>query len=177
MFNKKPESAPQLADTNVDNKAATNEPQRPEISINIPGTESAKAKASNSIIDEWLTMTGDLESEGDILIKGKVRGNIKCKLLIIDEMATVDGGMVADQIVVRGTTKGTIRANRAIFDQTARVDSEIYHCSLAVEEGAHIKGALHYSEEPMSGKPVEKKSEPAPKTNGTSKGMSAPVSA
>lgn len=175
MFSKKSEYAP--ANDHVDVKAETSEPQRPEISINIPGMEGAKAKASNSIIDEWLTMTGDLESEGDILVKGKVRGNIKCKLLIIDEMATVDGGMVAEQIVVRGTTKGTIHADRAIFDQSARVDSEIYHCSLAVEEGAHIKGALHYSEKPVAEKRAAKITEPSSKTNGTSKGASAPITA
>lgn len=175
MFNKKTEYA--SANDHAEVKAKANVPQRPDISIDIPGTDSAKAKASNSIIDEWLTMTGDLESEGDILVRGTVHGNIKCKLLIIDEMATVDGQMVADQIVVRGTTKGTIRVNRAIFDQSARVDSEIFHCSLAVEEGAHIKGALHYSEEPMSGKPAEKKAELPPKTNGASKSPSASVTA
>ena len=175
MFNKKPEHAPSKDLVNV--KAETNKSQKPEISINIPGMEGAKAKASNSVIDEWLTMTGDLESEGDILVRGNVHGNIKCKLLIIDEMATIDGGMVAEQIVVRGTTKGTIHANRALFEQTARVDSEIFHCSLSVEEGAHIKGALHYSEKPMSEKGAEKMTASTPKTNGASKGMSAPTTA
>ena len=149
MFNKKPESTSQLADRAADTKAQINEPKKPEISIDMKDMEVSKAKASNSIIDEWLTMTGDLESEGDILIRGKVRGNIKCKLLIIDEKASVDGGMVAEEVVVRGTTKGTIRANRVIFEETAHVDSEIYHRSFAVEEGARIKGALHFTDDPM----------------------------
>ena len=56
----------------------------------------ADAGAQNcSIINEWLTMRGDLESEGDILIKGKVHGNITCKLLIIDAEAQSKAALTA----------------------------------------------------------------------------------
>ncbi|MGI9410097.1 MAG: bactofilin family protein [Hyphomicrobiaceae bacterium] len=111
---------------------------------------SAPGPSSNSIIDEWLTMRGDLESEGDILVKGRIRGNVTCKLLIIDEKASVEGGVVAEEAVVRGATTGTIRANRVRLEGTARVDSEIFHRSFSVEEGARIEGALHYQNDPLS---------------------------
>jgi predicted acyltransferase (DUF342 family) len=59
---------------------------------------STRAKEANySIINEWLKMKGDLESEGDVLVKGKVFGNIKCNLLIIDVDALVEGGITADR--------------------------------------------------------------------------------
>jgi cytoskeletal protein CcmA (bactofilin family) len=102
---------------------------------------------NHSIVDERLTMKGDLESEGDILIKGKVVGNIRCKLLIIDSEALVEGGIVADEIVVRGRTKGQIQAQRVRLEKTAYVDSEICHQSFSAEEGARIKGALKFMEE------------------------------
>ncbi len=156
MFNKKADSS-QLFDNPIDVQAQAGEPKRPEISIDMQGLETAKDKVSNSIIDEWLTMTGDLESEGDILVRGKVRGNVRCKLLIIDEQATIDGGLVAEEVIVRGTTKGTMRANRVIFSETARVDSEIFHRAFAVEEGACIKGALHHCDDPMNDKSMAAK--------------------
>jgi len=51
-------------------------------------------------------MKGDLESEGDILVKGKVLGNIKCKLLIVDVDALVEGGVEAEEVIIRGNSKG-----------------------------------------------------------------------
>ena len=60
------------------------------------------------MVDECLTMKGDLESDGDIHVKGRVLGNIRCKLLIIEVDALVEGGVDAEEVIVRGNTKGTI---------------------------------------------------------------------
>ena len=106
--------------------------------------------ANYSIINEWLTMRGDLESEGDILVKGKVHGNIRCKLLIVDVDAQIEGGIVADEVVVRGRTKGVIEANKVHLEKSAIVDSEISHMTFSAEEGARIKGALKFRDEPIS---------------------------
>lgn len=104
-------------------------------------------EGSYSIINEWLTMKGDLESEGDILVRGKVHGNIRCKMLIIDPSAMIEGGIIADEVVVRGTTRGIIKAKRVRLEKTANVDSEIFHDTFSAEEGAKIKGALRSNEE------------------------------
>jgi len=107
-------------------------------------------EANYSIINEWLKMKGDLESEGDILVKGKVLGNIKCNLLIIDNDAFVEGGITADEVIIRGTTKGIINATKVRLEKTAHVDSEICHNVFSAEEGARIKGALHYKDNPVA---------------------------
>ena len=106
--------------------------------------------ANYSIINEWLTMRGDLESEGDILVKGKVHGNIRCKLLIVDIDAMIEGGITADEVVVRGRTRGIIEANKVRLEKSAIVDSEISHMTFSAEEGARIKGALKFRDEPIS---------------------------
>ena len=41
-------------------------------------------EANYSIINEWLKMKGDLESEGDILVKGKVLGKTVTDVMIYD---------------------------------------------------------------------------------------------
>jgi len=102
----------------------------------------------HSMVDACLTMKGDLESEGDILVKGKVIGNIRCKLLIIEVDALVEGGVEAEEVVVRGNTKGTLKADKVRLEKTANVDSEIYHRSFSAEEGARIKGTLQCKDEP-----------------------------
>jgi cytoskeletal protein CcmA (bactofilin family) len=107
-------------------------------------------EANYSIINEWLKMKGDLESEGDILVKGKVYGNIKCNLLIIDVDALVEGGITAEEVVIRGKSKGVINANKVRLEKTAQVDSEICHNTFSAEEGARIKGALRFKEDPLA---------------------------
>lgn len=108
----------------------------------------ADAGAANcSIINEWLTMRGDLESEGDILIKGKVHGNIKCNLLIIDTEAAIEGGIDCQDLVIRGATRGIIKAKRVRLEKTANVDGEIFQESFSAEEGARIRGALKHADE------------------------------
>ena len=103
---------------------------------------AAAGDANCSIINEWLIMRGDLESEGDILVKGKVHGNIVCKLLIIDVEAIIEGSILADEVVIRGATRGIIKARRVRLEKAANVDSEIFHDTFAAEEGARIKGSL-----------------------------------
>jgi cytoskeletal protein CcmA (bactofilin family) len=112
--------------------------------------KQAGRDANYSIINEWLTMRGDLESEGDILVKGKVHGNITCKLLIVDIDALIEGGIRAEEVVVRGRTKGTIEANKVRLEKSANVDSEISHQTFSAEEGARIKGALKYRDEAIA---------------------------
>ena len=150
MFNKKPDAEAPAATATDQSDNDTVDRRISEISIDMTKPSSAPGPTSNSIIDEWLTMRGDLESEGDILVKGRIHGNVTCKLLIIDEKASVEGGVVAEEAVVRGATTGTIRANRVRLEGTARVDSEIFHRSFSVEEGARIEGALHYQNDPLS---------------------------
>lgn len=115
-----------------------------------PQSASYKAGGASvhSIVDEFLTMKGDLESEGDIHVKGKVFGNIRCKLLIVEVDALVEGGVQAEEVIVRGSAKGTIQADRVRLEKTANVDSEICHLAFSAEEGARIKGSLRSKEEP-----------------------------
>ena len=99
-----------------------------------------KNRSSNhSIVDECLTMKGDLESDGDILVKGKVLGNIKCKMLIVDVDALVEGGVEAEEVIIRGNSKGTIKANRVRLEKTATADSDICHQTFSAEEALASK--------------------------------------
>jgi len=114
-------------------------------------TNSKSNVSTHSIVDECLTMKGDLESEGDILVKGKVLGNIRCEVLIVDVDAFVEGGVDAKEVIIRGKTNGTIKAARVMLEKTADVDSEICHDTFSAEEGARIKGTLRLNEEPLDG--------------------------
>ena len=108
-----------------------------------PGT------TTRSVIDAWLIMSGNIQSEGKIQIDGKIKGDIRCTHLIVGQDATIIGDIAAGEVVVCGCVKGTIRADRVILQSTACVKGEILHKVFAVEEGAAFDGQFHRSVEPM----------------------------
>jgi cytoskeletal protein CcmA (bactofilin family) len=120
-----------------------------------PAVEHAPAPArvqlgspAQSVIDAWLTITGNLESQGDVRVEGQVSGDIRCANLVIGRDATVSGDIVVEEAVVRGRVKGTIRANRVILQDTACVESAIYHKILSVDEGASFDGQSCHRQQP-----------------------------
>lgn len=121
--------------------------------ISIPSYSSTggSGDSAHSLVDKHLVMRGDLESEGDVLVRGKVVGNIKCRMLIVDTDAEVDGGVDAHEVIMRGKAKGNIKAQRVKLENTANVDCEIAHRVFSAEEGARIKGTLRILEEGEAG--------------------------
>jgi cytoskeletal protein CcmA (bactofilin family) len=104
---------------------------------------------SQSFIDASLTIMGDLYSEGDVQLDGRVCGNVSCAQLIVGKDAAITGAVTAQQTVIRGSVTGTIRSPVVILQDTARVDSEITYSVLAVDDGAMFQGAARRSERPL----------------------------
>jgi cytoskeletal protein CcmA (bactofilin family) len=145
MFNRKPESdytAYAHGDT-----ARAGSPLTTASVLSPPIYAANAPDPSYSIINEWLVMRGDLESDADILVKGKIYGNVKCKMLIVDAGSLIEGGIEADDVIVRGAIKGVMNAKKVRLEKTADVDCEIHHQSFSAEEGAKIKGALRYTDD------------------------------
>lgn len=170
-------------DTTSFDPAPRSQPQ-PEPSATTPirpataGTVMAgHGKDTFSVINEWLKMKGDLEGEGDILVKGTVQGNIRCKMLIVDTGALVEGGIEADDVIIRGTARGTIRTKRIRLEKTALVDAEIYHESFSAEEGARVKGMMHTHEASSATSYAPKPSTPAHVKPDEAKGLGAALKA
>lgn len=113
-----------------------------EISISVPRADEAAKSVGNSTIDACLTMRGDLESDADILVKGKVFGNVTCNLLIVDAGANIEGGINAKEVVIRGKVKGIIKSEKVRLDKSAEVASDIYQNIFIAEEGASILGTM-----------------------------------
>jgi cytoskeletal protein CcmA (bactofilin family) len=125
-------------------------------------TETTPARKANgsptrALIDAWLTITGNLQSEGEVQVDGKINGDIRCTHLTVGKDATIIGNITAEEVVVRGKVTGTIRANRVILQDSARVDSEIFHKRIAIEEGAVFQGQSRLSDDPINAELVDLK--------------------
>jgi cytoskeletal protein CcmA (bactofilin family) len=104
-----------------------------------------------SVIGPDLTVLGNLVSKGEVTIEGDVQGDLHAQLVVVGEKARVTGGIVADDVVVRGHVLGSIRGKKVQLQATSHVEGDVYHQSLAIEQGAYFEGKSRRSDDPTAG--------------------------
>ncbi|MDF1734539.1 MAG: polymer-forming cytoskeletal protein [Minwuia sp.] len=99
-----------------------------------------------SIISRGLEITGDMTTDGEVHVDGRVVGDIKCGKLIVGTGASVEGEVRASHVDIRGQVSGRIHGEVVTLARTARVVGDIWHTSLAMEAGAHLEGQVRKSD-------------------------------
>lgn len=84
------------------------------------------------------SVKGEVFTESDIRIDGKLLGKIDCKgKLILGEKGVIEGDIVCENAVIEGTFKGTIKVNDLLMvKENAVIDGEVTTDKLSVESGA-----------------------------------------
>src|SRR6476659_8188584 len=108
---------------------------------------------SISTISEDLTITGNVESQGELHLNGQVQGDVRCIALVLGENAQLEGNVVAEDVMVRGRLIGSVRARKVMLQSTAHVEGNLVHKSLAVEHGTHFEGDSRPSENSLASNP------------------------
>ncbi len=125
---------------------------------------SAPTKMVPSIIGEDLIITGNVDSKGEIQVDGEIRGDIHCGSLLLGDKSTITGSVTAEDVVVRGKVIGSVRGLRVTLQAQSHVEGDIYHQSLAIEQGAYFEGKSRRSDDPMKEGLASKPSTVADKT-------------
>lgn len=122
-----------------------------------PSTTRPGDRMPPSVIGPDLTITGNLSSEGQVQIDGRVEGDIRGTHIIVGERAHITGGIIAEEVVVRGHVMGSVRGKRVMLQAQSHVEGDIYHKALAIEQGAFFEGKSRRSEDPIAAAaPAEK---------------------
>lgn len=122
-----------------------------------------------SLISSGLTITGNLESDGEIQVDGTVIGDVKAERLILGEGARILGEVIADDALIRGEVTGCLRVVTVAIERSAKVHGDVYHRTLSVEAGAFIQGLCHNAENPResgASKTGERKFDPGETADG-----------
>ena len=106
------------------------------------------------------TILGDVASSGDVLLKGKVEGNLAAHSLtieggtvvgdvdaksrvVITEGSRVAGNVRGAQIEVNGIVQGNLESKEKIrLNQNAAIEGDVSAFGLSMHEGAALKGKV-----------------------------------
>jgi cytoskeletal protein CcmA (bactofilin family) len=103
---------------------------------------AAPVVVQTSSILSGTTVTGNIDSEGDILIEGAVRGSVRARRLTLGHDGLVEGDVSADEVKVGGRVKGPIHARHIHLQEGAEVEGELTADTIAIDTGARLTGAV-----------------------------------
>ena len=106
--------------------------------------DAAQGNAS-TMIGAGTTITGDMESNGDIRIDGILKGNLKGKAkIIVGANGIVEGNIEGLQADIMGHVTGSIKVQELLFlHGKTQVNGDIYAGKLQVEPTAVFNGSCH----------------------------------
>ena len=93
-----------------------------------------------SVLAPDMHVVGNIVSEGDIQVDGRLEGDIRSNKLTVGQSAVITGTIYGDQIRIAGTVKGEIVARVVILTSSAKVTGDIRHDSLSIDAGAFVQG-------------------------------------
>ncbi|MFC1656763.1 polymer-forming cytoskeletal protein [Patescibacteria group bacterium] len=101
-------------------------------------------ESNNTIIGSDVMLTGNLKSESNIQINGKVKGKIQTKSdVVIGEGALVEGGIKSNNTKVTGTVQGNIDTKEDLeVSPSGRVLGDIITQNLIIQKGGAIAGQI-----------------------------------
>jgi len=100
---------------------------------------------STTIIGAGTTITGNVQSNGDIRIDGTIKGNLIAKAkVLIGAQGKIDGDIDGKQADILGTVTGEIKvADLLYLHGKAVVDGDIFAGKLQIEPTASFNGKCH----------------------------------
>lgn len=107
-------------------------------------TAVAESDTVETVVGPSVVVEGDFASEGNILVKGTVSGNVKTgKLLTVESGAKILANIKAGNAVISGSVKGNVRVDdRLELTESAQVSGDVSCNTLVIAAGALLYGKV-----------------------------------
>jgi cytoskeletal protein CcmA (bactofilin family) len=119
------------------------------------------ANTGYSVIDDQLSISGDIHTEGTIRVDGRVEGTLhRADTLIIGAGGTVVGNIEAREVVIGGDVCGSlVVSGRVEVQASATVQGDIHAAAVMLQEGGTVHGhvAVHSIGSEMHAVPTERR--------------------
>lgn len=106
------------------------------------GPSAGSSRDDISIISAGLKVIGNLESEDDIQINGRVEGDVRSRTLTILENAQVVGSVSADTVHIFGSVRGQVMGTLVKIAQSGQIEGDIAYQRISIDEGAVLEGRV-----------------------------------
>jgi cytoskeletal protein CcmA (bactofilin family) len=131
-----------------------------------PGSPAANTARSLACLGPTILVKGEISSEEDLQIDGKVEGPVSLKghRLTVGRTAQLNSEINAREVIVYGNVSGNVRSrDRVEIKKDGQVIGDITTTRISIEEGAYFKGHIEI-ERSQSSNYSEKESQEAPVT-------------
>lgn len=98
-----------------------------------------------SIIGPNLTIKGDISGIEDLIIQGKLQGNVHLKNhnMTVEEKGSITADIWIKNITIKGSVNGNIQASgKVLIESQGQMTGDISASRISIMEGAQFKGSL-----------------------------------
>jgi cytoskeletal protein CcmA (bactofilin family) len=110
------------------------------------GTTLPKASrpgpAGLSFIGPEVLVSGDLATDAQLHVDGRIDGNVRCNQLVQGEAGIIAGNIHAEEARIAGTVEGQVNVRTLFVEATAKVMGDIAYETLSIDAGAQLEGRL-----------------------------------
>ena len=119
--------------------------------------KTAKTSNSSSVIGTEMQINGNIKCNGNLVLKGKVKGNIECENMSISAEGNLKGNIKAFQCIIGGNFEGDVFADSLAIESHASIKGNMHYNNLRAQPGAKLEVQLFRGLENDTKKIVNKK--------------------
>ena len=113
-----------------------------------------------SFIGAEVLVSGDLATDAQLHVDGRIDGNVRCSQLVQGEAGIIAGNIQADEARIAGTVEGKVNVRILFVEASARILGDVAYETISIDAGAQLEGrlarraALGADEAPLIATPV-----------------------
>lgn len=147
-----------------------------------PSPVAETGTSTRSLIAAGMSVKGDVAGDIDLLLEGRLEGNLRCRSVTIGKTGELVGKLQAQEAVIDGRVEGDIEAKTVKLNVTAVMLGDVRHDVIEVAAGAQIDGRYSRidgktgrSKAPVKSSGKTQTAEPPPKTPASGPAKSEPA--
>lgn len=121
--------------------------------------QKVESETISSIVDNNMTISGELSFKGKTRIDGSVNGTITGEHLILSQSGVITGDIAVTSFVCHGTIEGNVTADIVTARKGSFMHGRVETANLVVEPGASLDGEVKTVSDPPAAR--QQSDEPA----------------
>lgn len=127
-----------------------------------PSTGTSANEGALNIIAKGTQVTGNISTEGDLRIEGKIIGEVTCKAkLVLGNLGIIEGNVDAKTATISGEIKGTVIIKDTLtITETGKISGDVFTEKIIIQLGGYFSGNCKMADSENRGKAILKPNSP-----------------